>query len=205
MKPALASSVRTATSLPTWQPRSLSQRWRRALSQRWRRALTLLVIGLLLAGCSRHLPERDGSGLVLAGTVTAIADGDSFTLTTPDGRRVGVRISGIDAPEKGQAWADASRDHLVKLLSYGPLAVEPIKTDPYGRQVARVRIRGEDIGLQQVQAGLAWYFVRYAADQRPDERERYARAEREARSAHRGLWTDPQPLAPWLYRQQRRP
>lgn len=169
-----------------------------------RRTLSLLAIGLLLAGCSRHLPEREGSGPILGGTVTAIADGDSFTLSTPDGRRMGVRISGIDAPEKGQPWADASRDHLVKLLSYGALTIEPIKTDPYGRQVARVRVRGEDIGVQQIQAGLAWYFVRYAADQRPDERERYARAEREARSAHRGLWADPKPLAPWLYRQQHR-
>ena len=58
--------------------------------------------------------------------------------------------------------------------------------------------------LSQIQAGLAWHFLRYAAEQAPDERERYALAEREARQSRRGLWADPHPQAPWTFRQRNR-
>lgn len=170
----------------------------------WRRRLLVAGLALLASACSRHVPDHTPRTGLLGGRVAAIADGDSFTLITDDGRRIGVRIGGIDAPEKGQPHADQARDNLGRLLARGALEIEPLKTDPYGRQVARVRAHGEDVALSQIDAGLAWHFVRYAADQAPDERERYARAQREARQAGRGLWADPDPIAPWLYRQRKR-
>ncbi len=169
-----------------------------------RRRFLLGALAMVAAGCGRHVPERTPRAGILSGRIASIADGDSFTLIADDGRRIGVRLGGIDAPEKGQPNADRSRDNLARLLARGALEIEPIKTDPFGRQVARVRTRGEDVALSQIEAGLAWHFVRYSADQLPDERERYARAEREARQAGRGLWADAQPLAPWLFRQQKR-
>lgn len=169
-----------------------------------RRRAILATLALLASACSRHVPDHPSRAGVLTGRIGSIADGDSFTLIANDGRRIGVRIGGIDAPERGQPHADRARDNLARLLALGALEIEPIKTDPYGRQVARVRARGEDVALSQIEAGLAWHFVRYAADQSPDERERYARAQRDARQAGRGLWADAQPLAPWIYRQQKR-
>ena len=169
-----------------------------------RRRLVQAALVLLAPGCSRNLPDHTPRPSVLSGRIGSIADGDSFTLIADDGRRIGVRVGGIDAPEKGQPHADQSRDNLVRLLARGALEIEPIKTDPYGRQVARVRAGGEDVGLSQIEAGLAWHFVRYAADQSPDERTRYAQAQREARQAGRGVWADPAPVAPWLHRQRKR-
>ena len=169
-----------------------------------RRRLMLAALVLLVPGCSRNLPDHTPRPSVLSGRIGSIADGDSFTLIADDGRRIGVRIGGIDAPEKGQPHADQSRDNLARLLARGALEIEPIKTDPYGRQVARVRAGGEDVGLRQIEAGLAWHFVRYAADQSPDERTQYAQAERDARHAARGLWADAAPVAPWLHRQRKR-
>lgn len=133
----------------------------------------------------------------------SIADGDSFTLMGADGRRIGVRIGGIDAPEKGQPFADQAREQLVRLLGEGNLNIEPIKTDPYGRQVSRVSSRSEDVALKQIEAGLAWHFVRYAADQTPEERQKYARAEQFARQTRRGLWSAHDPVPPWVYRSRR--
>ena len=169
-----------------------------------RRHFVLAGLALFATGCSRHTADHTPRAGVLSGRVASIADGDSFTLITDDGRRIGVRIGGIDAPEKGQPHADRSRDNLARLLARGALDIEPVKTDPYGRQVARVRARGEDVALSQIEAGLAWHFVRYAADQSPDERARYARSQHEARQAARGLWADPEPVAPWQYRQRKR-
>jgi endonuclease YncB( thermonuclease family) len=165
-----------------------------------RRGLLAALTCLLGAACGRLAPSPARIGP----RIESVADGDSFTVLLPDGARAGVRIAGIDAPEKDQPWADASRAHLSDLLSRGELHLALLKTDPYGRQVARVRAGGEDVGLAQVRAGLAWHFVRYAADQDPDERGRYAQAEREARAARRGLWADPAPQPPWAHRQRQR-
>jgi endonuclease YncB( thermonuclease family) len=136
--------------------------------------------------------------------VERVADGDSFTARLPDGRQLGIRIAGIDAPERDQPWADASRDHLEALLARPGLRIDALKTDPFGRVVARVRANGEDLGLLQVKAGLARHFARYAADQHPDERIAYARAEREARARRAGLWHDTAPVPPWQHRQRQR-
>jgi endonuclease YncB( thermonuclease family) len=162
--------------------------------------LLSVLAGLLLVACGRPGQAPADAGPVLE----TIADGDSFTALLPGGARAGVRIAGIDAPEKDQPWADASRAHLAELLARGGLRIDTVKTDPYGRQVARVRAGGRDVGLEQVRAGLAWHFVRYAADQDADERARYAQAEREARAARRGLWSDPSPRPPWSHRQRQR-
>ena len=72
------------------------------------------------------------------------------------------------------------------------------------REDVVVHAGSEDLGLLQVQAGLAWHFLRYAADQHPDERIAYARAEREARARRAGLWRDTAPVPPWQHRQRQR-
>ena len=45
-----------------------------------------------------------------------------------------------------------------------------------------------------VRQGLAWHFTKYSKD------EMLAEAERKAREAKRGLWSDPEPVAPWEWR-----
>jgi hypothetical protein len=74
------------------------------------------------------------------------------------------------------------------------VTVQPRTTDRYGRTVANVTIAGTDVSLALVQAGMAWHFLRYSEDPK------LAAAEREARTAHRGLWADPSPVAPWSFR-----
>jgi endonuclease YncB( thermonuclease family) len=140
----------------------------------------------------------------IQGRATRVYDGDSFALLGADGRRLQIRISGIDAPEKGQAFADRSRRHLSQLLLQKDLLITPIKTDVYGRIVAVVSADEQDIGLAQLRAGLAWHFLRYARDQSVEQRQAYARAEAEAREARVGLWRDREPLEPWRFREKQR-
>jgi endonuclease YncB( thermonuclease family) len=59
-----------------------------------------------------------------------------------------------------------------------------------------------DAGLAQVTQGLARHFKRYAHEQSPDERERYAFAEQEARARKAGLWQEPDPVPPWEWRRR---
>lgn len=82
------------------------------------------------------------------------------------------------------------------------------KRDRYGRIVGRVfsamcdrsRCRYEDAGLEQIRAGFAWHYRRYARDQSPAERAAYAATEQQAREHRAGLWREPHPVPPWDFR-----
>ena len=70
----------------------------------------------------------------------------------------------------------------------------------YSRTVGVVLVNGHDVNLEQVRAGMAWWYRQYAKEQTPDDRQLYELAENEARVATRGLWADPQPVPPWDWR-----
>jgi endonuclease YncB( thermonuclease family) len=146
---------------------------------------------------------------VFEGVSLDVQDGDSFVAMRDDGTRLRVRINGIDAPERGQPFADRSRQHLRGLLRDTRIRVEAVKLDRFDRVVARVwrlqTVDGpHDIGLAQIEAGLAWHFTRYRADQTAEQAAAYARAERAARQARVGLWLDEAPQAPWAFRATQR-
>jgi uncharacterized membrane protein len=71
------------------------------------------------------------------------------------------------------------------------------------REVCRVLVGGTDVCLAQLQAGMAWYFRRYAKELPPDRREQYADAEAQANAARRRLWADAEPVPPWAWRRRR--
>lgn len=132
---------------------------------------------------------------------TRAADGDSFTVRRTDsGREVELRLYGVDAPENGQPYAQASRRSLVDMVEGRPLSVEPVEKDSYGRTVAVV-FTGQDptsVNERQIERGMAWYYGYYC--QKPfcaawKAKERQARAERA------GLWRDKKPVSPRAWRQ----
>ncbi len=146
-----------------------------------------------------------GRTLALAGQVVAVHDGDTVTLL--DGARAQhrVRIAGIDAPERGQPFGRSAQENLARLVHGRRVAALCHKRDRFGREVCSVFADAQDVGLEQVRGGLAWWYREYAREQRAEERASYAAAESEARSAGRGLWRDPNPQAPWAWRRQNGP
>lgn len=72
----------------------------------------------------------------------------------------------------------------------------------YGREVCKVLDDSRDAGLEQIRTGMAWWFRRYANEQSPEDRERYERAEEEAKAKKLGLWRDPNPVPPWEWRKR---
>lgn len=140
----------------------------------------------------------------IIGRVVGLADGDTLTVLDHARRQHTIRLSGIDAPEKAQPFGQRSRTAL-SALAYGRQAVADCpKRDRYGRAVCAVRIEGSDIGLEQIVAGMAWWYRQYAADQTPAARIAYEDAERSARAARRGLWQDSKPVPPWEWRHEKR-
>ncbi len=137
-----------------------------------------------------------------------VQDGDSFVARLGDGRRITIRLSGIDAPEQAQPFASNSRRHLLDLIEGHDLQLRIAKHDQYGRAVAQVFVvladGPVDAGLAQLQAGMAWYYRHFRDDLPAVAREPYAAAEEAARRAGRGLWQAPGPQPPWEYRRRGR-
>jgi endonuclease YncB( thermonuclease family) len=158
----------------------------------------LVVLVLCLGGCAV------AAGDPFEAHVTAVVDGDTVRVRDTQGLTHRLRLAGIDAPEKAQPYSRQATQHLHRLLQNQNVVVEPEKTDRYGRTIAKVKLGQVDAGVAQLQAGLAWHYKAYEAEQSPADRLLYAQAEDEARSARRGLWQDPQPVPPWDFRRQRR-
>ena len=136
----------------------------------------------------------------LQGKVVAIADGDTITVLDATNAQHRIRLQGIDAPEREQAFGTVSREHLANLVFGKRVTVQYSKRDKYGRIVGKVMVEGQDVCLEQVKAGLAWHYKEYQNEQSPEDRKLYAEAEQEARRARKGLWQDNSPQAPWNYR-----
>jgi endonuclease YncB( thermonuclease family) len=172
--------------------------------------ITLLALLVLsLTACA------DGRELV--GRVVWVADGDSFELVDATGERFEVRIAGIDAPEKGQAWSDRSKRNMMRLIRDREVRVDWYKLDRFDRYVGKVWVRAPDapcpgddcpktldVAMAQLTVGLAWYFRRFEDEIPAEDRVRYADAEQEARQRRVGLWRDARPVPPWEWRDTHR-
>ena len=139
----------------------------------------------------------------LTGTVVRIADGDTLTILDRDHRQHRIRLAGIDAPERRQAFYEVSKQNLAKLAFGRVASVEWHKHDRYRRIVGNVWVGGEDLGLLQVRAGLAWWYRDYRREQSPTDQKLYEAAELGARQQRLGLWRDAVPVEPKLWRHPR--
>lgn len=134
------------------------------------------------------------------GRVVGISDGDTITVLDSSNTQHKVRLAGIDAPEKSQAFGQRSKEHLSDLVFGKAVTIDTQKNDKYGREIGKVIVSGQDANLAQVRMGLAWHYKAYEKEQSPSDRTAYAQAEAEAHNRHVGLWQDPKPVPPWDFR-----
>ena len=138
----------------------------------------------------------------VGGQVVAVQDGDTVTILDSARVQHRVRIAGIDAPEKSQAYGEVSKQSLARLVHGRYVEAHCPKRDRFGREVCSVFLGTRDVGLEQVRGGYAWWYREYAREQTPDDRAIYEAAETDARAARRGLWNDPAPQPPSAFRRQ---
>ena len=138
------------------------------------------------------------------GIVVGVADGDTITVLDEHKTQHRVRLMGIDAPEKKQAFGTVSRQHLASLVFKQLVVVETTKVDRYKRQIGKVKVGSTDVNLEQVKSGFAWHYKKYQREQTAMDRALYAEAEEAAQQKRVGLWSDKEPVAPWDFRRERR-
>lgn len=138
----------------------------------------------------------------LQGKVVSVADGDTLTVLDDKKTQHKIRLQGIDAPEKVQAFGQKSKQSLNQLVHSKMVTVEFEKKDKYGRTVGKVLLNGTDVCLEQIKLGMAWHYKQYQSEQSKEDREIYAQAEQLAKSQAIGLWRDKNPMSPWDFRKQ---
>jgi endonuclease YncB( thermonuclease family) len=134
--------------------------------------------------------------------VVKVTDGDTVHVLDRSTERHKIRLSGIDAPEKSQAFGNKSTNNLASYIAGKSIEVEYDKRDRYGRIVGKLLLNGQDINLQQVKDGFAWHYKHYQKEQSKLDQVLYGSAEIEARNKRIGLWSVPA-LPPWEYRKKR--
>ena len=136
--------------------------------------------------------------------IVNVADGDTLTVLGPDQHTYKLRLQGIDAPEKKQAFGQVCKDTLKRSINNQMANVEVYKQDRYGRLVAKVIVNGKDLALEQIKTGCGWHYLAYEKEQPARDRKAYAQAEAKARANELGLWQDSKPIPPWDFRAQQR-
>jgi len=155
----------------------------------------IALAALIVTGCNFGPSTTE----TFSGTVTKVHDGDSIHITPKGRKRVVIRLAGIDAPELTQPFGIKSRDKLRSLILNRKAEASCHKTDRYQRQVCTVIYSGVDINLQMVASGMAWHYKQYQKEQSGEQRNAFARAERNARKNLLGLWRG-ESLEPWIFR-----
>ena len=107
---------------------------------------------------------------------------DTLTVLTAQRQQHRVRLSGIDAPERRQAFGQVSKQHLSDLVYDKTVTVVFHKRDRYKRILGQLLVNGADAGLDQIETGMAWHYKRYEREQSTEDRVAYARAEETARA-----------------------
>ena len=140
---------------------------------------------------------------VIHGRVVGVSDGDSVTVLDAQKTQYKIRLAGIDAPERAQAYGQKAKESLSDLVFGKQVDVEWSKQDRYGRTIGKILLAGVDINLEQIKRGMAWHYKQYQNEQSPEDRVAYAQSESQARDKKLGLWRDPAPIEPAVFRQKK--
>jgi micrococcal nuclease len=135
----------------------------------------------------------------VTGTVTKVSDGDTIQVITPEQTKLRVRLSGIDAPETpktnqrtghvnipGQPYGEESRKALEGKIMGKQIRLDIIDIDQYKRMVGMIWIGTRNINLKMVNEGYAEAYLEYLKE---PYRAKFIQAEKDARSARRGIWS----------------
>jgi micrococcal nuclease len=129
------------------------------------------------------------------GTVTYVTDGDTLWVrSSQGGAPVELRLLDLDAPEGCQAYGPQATKALRQRLQGEAVRVRTRGKDDYGRLLAHVEHRGQDVGRWLVRSGHAWS-MRYRG-----RGGAYSDEEAEARHERRGLWATPGAVEPRKFR-----
>ena len=134
------------------------------------------------------------SSSTFTGIVIKVTDGDTIVVLTETKEQIKVRLEGIDCPEFKQDFGYKAKQATSNLCFNKEVRIEKSGVDQYGRTLAFVYVGDICVNKELLKLGMAWHYKHYNKD--PE----LARLEDYARAAKLGLWSQPNPVAPWDFR-----
>lgn len=128
--------------------------------------------------------------------VIRIVDGDTLEVMYGE-LPVMIRLQHIDAPEKrgSQPFGNRAKQALSDLCFGQNIQIKYDSRDRNGRYICVIfNESGINVNQEMLKLGMAWHYKKYSNDGE------YHRLEEEARQNKIGLWVDPDPTPPWLWR-----
>lgn len=170
----------------------MATKGRRRRRLRWRslwKILFLLLLGLGLFGFAK-------------GKVVKVADGDTVTVLSSEGRMDRVRLQGIDAPELGQPGGAEAKEFCSDLALFKEVKLTPLGRDDYGRTVGLLRLPdGKLLNEELVRSGHAWVSDKYCTQAWCAG---WRALQKKARQEKLGLWANPKAVPPWVWKRGKR-
>lgn len=152
-------------------------------------------------------PSEGASPRFLTATVARVADGDTITVFTDNQTSLRIRLLGIDAPEvahngkPGQPFGDEARRWLGDRLKGPVVQVQAYGRDQHHRVLAVIVVDGVNMNQELVRQGFAEIYRGGMCQAYCRELEQ---AEREARQARQGMWSQATYESPRTFRQRMR-
>lgn len=160
----------------------------------------VLFIVLKAFACPNTVKTADlNPGERMQGKIVKVFDGDTYELLLADNTTVRVRMEGIDAPEGGMPFYQVSKRYLTDLAAGEEVEILVTDIDQYKRIVAFTYLGdGRELSHEMLRAGMAWHYRKYNQDADMADLELHALTE------GLGLWSERDPVPPWIIRRVRR-
>ena len=159
------------------------------------------VAGKNTCPCSRLSPVPVPPSRAVAdfsGLVVSVLDSDTIEVLHND-RPERIRLSGIDCPEKGQAYGMRAKQAASELVLGGEVTLQTYGHDKYGRALADVLLLdGTNVNHTLIKPGWCWWYQKY-----PPGNTELEGLEKEARESKKGLWVGPTHVPPWEWRKRK--
>jgi micrococcal nuclease len=136
----------------------------------------------------------DGLAADFTGEVIRVLDGDTIEVLH-EKKPERIRLYGIDCPEKGQPFGQKAKQATSSLLFGKQVRIESHGRDKHRRTLGTVFDGALNVNQELIKEGWCWWFRKFVPRDQT-----LKQLEQEAKEAKKGLWTDPNPVPPWLYR-----
>ena len=155
------------------------------------RILTLFCYCTIVLALSAPAALAD----IFSAKVVSVVDGDTIYIMH-NGTREKVIFYGIDCPELAQPFGPEAKRFTDEACYGKVINVEEHGQDSRGRTIGVVLLpNGTNLNRELVRQGLAWWSDKYAAGDLNLKQLHEA-----AKTAHAGLWSAPNPIPPWIFR-----
>ena len=131
----------------------------------------------------------------LTGKVIGIKDGDTVVVIDAANNQTTLRLAEVDCPEKKQAFGTKAKQFTSDAVYLKEVKYIITDTDRYGRSIAKVYYDDNKyLSAEIIKNGFGWQYKKYSTSTL------LANLEQEARQNKRGLWVDPNPIYPSVFR-----